>query len=196
MRAVGTLRVVCGVLVLGATLWLLGPPVEAQRVRKYGLSGKQVPERTDAGNWHGTWYYVSRDFKLAMWIRHEGEVPEVMLRFLSLAAPEGFQTDWAGQAEYPVRTGSGTFRLTVTEGDANTIKGSWDWKLQMGKSARVETGTFTIFRTSDGRSLVMNFDELNRRIERGETKDEMRGAPAWTFRKASKRLALWDELPF
>jgi hypothetical protein len=42
----------------------------------------------------------------------------------------------------------------------------------------------------------MEFDNLERVISRGENERVFSSSPSWSFRKASKRLALWDELPF
>jgi hypothetical protein len=53
-----------------------------------------------------------------------------------------------------------------------------------------------MYRTGDGRFFVMEFDKLERVINLGEEEKVLSSSPSWTFRKASKRLVLWDELPF
>ena len=54
----------------------------------------RIAERTDAGDWDGTWWYVSRDAKMALWIRTVDGVPELRFQYASKNAPEGFVTDW------------------------------------------------------------------------------------------------------
>ena len=61
-----------------ALVLLCALPVVGQ-VTNPGRQGTMIPERTDAGEWYGTWYYVQRDFKMAMWIRMEDGSPQVMV---------------------------------------------------------------------------------------------------------------------
>ena len=35
---------------------------------------------TTAGEWAGTWYYVARDYKVALWFRGKGKAVEARLR--------------------------------------------------------------------------------------------------------------------
>jgi hypothetical protein len=162
-----------------------------------GDVSRYVPPRDDAGSWDGTWWYTSRDHKIALWIRTEDGVPQIKLRLFSLVAPEGFETDWTGAAEYITKIGPGTFRLTLGERDANTIHGTWDWKLEAPDSARIEHGTFSMHRTNGGRQMAFVFDELIRTMRRnGRPDDVFTSAPALTFFLGSKRQVLWDELPF
>jgi len=186
--------------ILGAFLvaTLFAAPLGAQLTfEPRGEVSRFVPPRDDAGSWDGTWWYVSRDSKIALWIRAENGTPQVKLRFLSMNAPEGFETDWTGAADYITKIGPGKFRLTLSERDLNTIHGRWDWSLEATDSARIESGTFAIHRTNRGRQLALVFEELIRTMHRkGRPDDVFTSSPALTFFLASKRHVLWDELPF
>jgi len=182
------------ILVSALCLSILPPAIEAQR--HSGSVGKKVAPRTDAGEWYGTWYYVFRDGKYALWMRMQDGKPQAKLQFFSTTSPEGFETDWSGNSEYQVKRGKGKFSLIIDEGDENVIAGRWEWELDFGGSARVETGKFDMWRAADGRQIVLNFSELNHIRRRGEEQEVFSSAPTWSFRKASNRLVLWDELPF
>ena len=178
--------------VLGA-----GPALAQVGFEPRGEVTRFVPPRDDSGSWDGTWWYVSRDHKIALWIRTADGAPQIKLRLFSLIAPEGFETDWTGASEYITKIGPGTFQLALGERDANTIKGTWDWALTAPDSARIEHGTFAMHRTNGGRQLAMVFDELIRTMRRrGRPDDVFTSSPSMTFFLGSKRLVLWDELPF
>jgi hypothetical protein len=69
--------------------------------------------------------------------------------------------------------------------------------VQFSKSGREEHGRFQMYRGHDGRKLVLRFDEFERRRTSGD--DVRVSTPehhGMTFVKASKRIVLWDELPF
>ncbi len=175
-----------------------GGPLAAQlQFEPKGELSRFIPPRDDTGSWDGTWWYVNRDGKIALWIRTADGKPQVKLRYMSLNGPEGFETDWVGASDYITKIGPGKFRLTLGEKDANTIKGQWDWTLDSSNSSRIETGTFTIHRTNRGRQLALVFDELIRTMRRQNRPDEVfMSAPSLTFSLGSKRHVLWDELPF
>jgi hypothetical protein len=162
-----------------------------------GRVGTAVPERTDAGVWEGTWYYVYRDGWMALWIRPGGDgKPEVKLRYQSLATSEAFETDWNGRATYYLAGQPATFELSLDERTDTTIRGRWRWDVQFEDSGRTETGRFQMYRAADGRQLVLRFDEWELVIRRRDQIKRYSRPPAWTFVKASKRLVLWDEIPF
>jgi len=162
---------------------------------EYGRAARSSPEPTDAGVWDGTWYYVNRDIRVAIWLKTEKGKPKIKLRYAGSATLEGFITDWDGTAEYEFREKPGTFSLNIKKRDKDRIVGRWEWKLQLGKNARIEEGDYTLFRTGDGRFMVLEFDEYVRTLRTSKGDRVYRTHPAWTFRKASKRLVLWDELP-
>lgn len=154
----------------------------------------RVPERTDAGLWDGTWMYTSRDNRIVLWFRTEGGKPQVKLQYQSLASAEAFETDWSGKAVYYLSGEPATFDIALTRRDANTVRGTWNWKVEFTDSGRTEKGAFTLYRAGDGRQLVFKFDNLERIVRR---RDQVKHYPmdtSWTFTKASKRLVLWDEV--
>lgn len=155
-----------------------------------------VPERTDAGQWHGTWFYANRDVKMVLWLRQEQGRLQLKLRYSDTSSAESFETDWDGHATYRHDGFPGEFAIGLTASDENTIKGSWHWQLDRTRWVRKDTGAFTLYRTGDGRSLAWLFDEFERKITSGGQERELPPEYSWTFRKASTRMALWDEIPF
>jgi hypothetical protein len=192
----GSLVLVGIVIVAAAALPSALVLAQSNRRNTFGHTDLRVPKPTDAGEWDGTWWYVNRDARMAIWLRTVDGLPELKFQFMSLSAPEGFATDWNAHSEYETRNAAGLFDLQIDERDANTIKGTWNWTLDTDDSARRQRGEVTIFRTGSGRQLVVYFNRFEFSIGR---KDQEKWQPArqsWTFRKASKRLVLWDELPF
>ncbi len=181
------------------TVLFLLPAAYAQEMKtdRFQRRALMVPDRTDAGVWDGTWYYVSRDQKMALWIRTTDGLPELQLQYFGDVMVENFVTDWDGHAEYIVkRRHNGVFDMTITERDENTIRGAIDWTLQVGETTRTEKGAFTMYRAGHGRSIVMYFDEYERVETTATERRSWRPSQSWTFRKASKRLVEWEELPF
>jgi hypothetical protein len=163
----------------------------------FGRSVVAVPERTDQGNWDGTWVYANRDAKYALWLRtNEEGRPEARLKYQSTSSPETFETGWDGKASYALSGQPVTFALVFERADANLLAGSWTWDAEFGKSSRKEIGTFEAFRAGDGRALILRFKTYERTVKKREQVRTNEALPIWTFRKVSKRQALWDELPF
>lgn len=158
--------------------------------------GVSAPERTDEGRWKGTWMYTYRDGRMALWLRGDGGEPELKIRFQSVSSPEAFETDWQGEADYDVAGHPGAFTLDLETSDPDTLRGTLFWQLEGSNSTRTEKGDFTAYRAGDGRRLVVRFDEYARTIESGAKRFHAEPTPVWVFRKASRRLVRWDELPF
>lgn len=190
-RAVRTIPSTRVIAIAALVLALASSPVSSDQ-------GVQVAEPTGDGSFEGTWIYVNRDLQMALWLRQGGDgAPEAKLRYRSLAGPETFETDWTGQAEYYLSGQPATFAFVLEDGDRDRARGTWNWNIEFPSSARREDGAFTMYRGLDGRRLVLLFDRFERRVRRGE--DVKTWTPerhAVTFVKASKRLVLWEELPF
>ena len=86
--------------------------------------------------------------------------------------------------------------MKLTRMTQNDLDGTWKWDARLASSSRNETGKFTMFRALDGRTLVMEFTEYELVVIGRQKTVRSTQPPAWTFVKASKREALWDELPF
>jgi hypothetical protein len=157
-----------------------------------------VPEKTELGQWDGTWWYKSRDRRMAIWLRTVDGMPEYKTRFVNLRQPEGFETDWNGVSDYVTKNdGVGHFSLQASQRDADSIKGRWDWSLEVGTVARKQRGDVSLYRSGNGRSLVVHFDTCEVYIGPRDQPDRWRPMQeSLTFRKASKRLVRWEELPF
>lgn len=181
-------------LLLAVVLGLSGS-VSAQ-VSRPGRSSVIAPERNDAGSWDGTYWYVNRDYRAAMWMRTTDGLPEIRLKLVAFGSPEEFETGWDCEASYEVPDGHGEFALSINERDANTIKGSWTWNLQVGASVRKQIGEVTIYRAGQGREVVMLFDPFKFHIGPADQERWIDVDQVWTFRKSSKRMIRWEELPF
>jgi hypothetical protein len=154
----------------------------------------RAPARTDEGNWDGTWYYKSRVEKMAMWIRTDNGKPEIRVQYQSTIAPDTFETDWTGKADYFVAGRPASFALELAEWDENTLHGKWEWTVPIPGRGRSETATFKAYRSGDGRRLIMIFTEHLRVETRGGTENRRTSSFSWGFTKLSKRHVLWEEL--
>ncbi len=178
-----------------AAIVLGSPPVPAPTTFE-GEVGVLVPDPTEAGSWDGTWFYTSRDARIALWMRTRDGKPQLKLEYQGMQAPEAFETDWDSKATYYLAGQPATFEIKMTRADANRIEATWRWEVQFEDSGRIETGTFSIYRAGDGRSLVFKFDRLERLVRRGGAERKYEFKPTFSFRKMSKRTdVLWDELP-
>lgn len=189
------IALVCSILLGG--LAATGLPADQAGPDRFGRSTLSAPDRTDEGDWFGTWFYASRVRKMALWIRDDDGKTRVRLRLQGQKGdPESFITDWDGQAEYDVAGRHGRFSMSIDSVDANTISGSWIWDVQTRSAGRTETADFTMYRAGWGRQLVVKIENIQH-----EYRGDAASAPGadelvWLFRKASRREALWGELPF
>ena len=158
--------------------------------------GLKKADPTTAGEFDGTWMYVNRDARYAMWIRTKDGTRQVKIQFQSLANPEAFETDWTGKTTYYLAGNPVKFDLTVTGADADKITGNWSWVLEVGGSGRRETANVVLQRTGYGRNLLMDFQDFQRIVTQDGQNKVFRVPTAWNWVKVSKRELLWDELPF
>lgn len=154
------------------------------------------PQRTDEGRFHGTWFYTNAQTRMALWMRTENGRPELKLRYQSAQTLEAFETDWAAQADYDINGYPAKFAIDVRSADENVVEGHWSWTVEFPKSGREERGDFTMYRAGDGRQLVFDFADYEKNLHKRGSAGGYQGPLVWTFTKASKRLVLWDELPF
>jgi hypothetical protein len=162
-----------------------------------GRLGLGLPEPTSQGKWDGTWIYISRDVRLALWMAQDEGKPIVKLRFEgTLRGTESFETDWMGKASYFVEDHPGKFAFELKETGPDLIVADWDWELDMRGSSRTEKADIEMYRAGDGRRLVMHFKDFERIVRSGGREKVQDFPQAWTFRKMSRRLVLWEELPF
>ncbi|MBD3868277.1 MAG: hypothetical protein IFK94_09140 [Acidobacteria bacterium] len=163
--------------------------------RRPGVSDLRLTPQTNAGHWHGTWVYKSRQQRIVLWLREdESGKPEYRMQYQSTSTPEAFITDWAGRADYAVAGTDAVFHLAATERDADTIQGTLEWDLQFEKGGRKRAGKFLIYRGGAGRHLVIHFHEQSLTVRKGDKEATENSSSAWTFIKYSKRLVLWEEI--
>jgi hypothetical protein len=151
---------------------------------------------TTAGSFDGTWMYVNRDARFALWIRTKDGVRRVKVQYQSLASPEAFETDWDGKALYYLSGTPVTFELKVGKTTPDQILGTWSWILTIDRSGRRESADLVIYRTLYGRTLLMDFQNFQKTITRDGKSGVMKTPMIWAWNKVSKRELLWDELPF
>jgi len=154
------------------------------------------PDPTTAGSFDGTWMYVNRDTRYAMWIRTKNGVPQVKIQFQSLASPEAFETDWDGKAVYYLAGTPVTYELKLGKSSTDQLTGTWTWNLKVEGVVRQETADLVVHRTGNGRSLLMDFQNYQKIVTQRGKDNIFRYPVAWTWNKVSKRELLWDELPF
>lgn len=164
----------------------------------YGKSDVYRGEPTSAGNWSGSWAYVSRDQHWALWLR-EGEKGKVeaKLQYEAQGSPETFETDWNGTADYYFAGTPVKFELKLTKVAPERLEGTWRWVVSLPNSERIETADVALYRVGYGRSLVLDFgDNYQRIVRRGDKETKTTVPVVWSFVKVSKRQVLWEELPW
>lgn len=184
-------------LIVAAGLGVFGSRGAFAAGPAHGAAGtaESVEQPTNDGSWDGTWSYVYRDGRMVMWMRtREDGTPEAKVRFQSTTGPEEFETDWSGEATYVLGGQPATFHLEIVHGDANRIEGNWLWDVQFPSAGRSERGAFTMFRTFDGRELVLRFTKYEKVVRKGGHEVHFDAPVSWSFRKVSRRQALWDEV--
>ena len=157
------------------------------------------PAKTDEGNWDGSWFYINLDVQFGFFMRTQDALPELSVEYRSRYSPESFRTDWTGKSSYFLGGRPASFEMRITERDANEIKGTWRWEKFQGRARTLETGNFTLYRSGDGRKLVLKMEDLQRITYDPDTDEETarRSVPrVWGFPKASRRIVRWVELPF
>jgi hypothetical protein len=198
-RLPGLRLLVIGLVAPGLVVTVAAPGLAADSDApgSFGRSTVPVPERSDEGDWDGTWFYVSRARKMALWIREDDGEIRLRLRVQGQKGdPESFTTDWDGQAEYDVAGRHGRFSMSFDTKDQNTIAGSWDWETRVRGSGRTETAQFTMFRTGLGRQLIFHVTNVGYEYQGDSDAVSPAREFVWVFRKASRRQVLWNELPF
>ncbi len=166
------------------------PPIDEEKL----VDAVRALPRTDAGEWDGTWFYLSRNEKMVLWLRTENGKTEARIRYQSKITPEYFETDWNGQIEYYVAGRPSAFAFTLDDWDENTLRGTWKWDSPVPQMPRSESGRFIMYRGGRGRDLVIVFEEFLRIRSKGGRKTRFQQPASWSFRKVSKRLALWEEV--
>jgi hypothetical protein len=89
-----------------------------------------------------------------------------------------------------------TFELKPGASTADRIVGTWSWVLKAGQTGRSETADVVMYRTWDGRTLLMDFQNFEKKLTRGGNERVMKTPAVWNWIKISKRELLWDEFPF
>jgi hypothetical protein len=178
----------------------LAAPAGEQKTDLKGIGNEQIviqmADPTNAGSFDGTWMYVNRDMQFGLWIRTRNGVPQIKLQFQSLASTEAFETDWDGKASYYLAGAPVNFELKLGASTADRLSGSWSWVLKAGPTGRSETANIVVYRTWDGRTLLMDFQNFEKKITQGDKERVFKTPVVWNWIKISKRELLWDEFPF
>ena len=198
-RPTRSTRLSFGLLLTLVAALLLPSVLLAQRQqRAQAKSAVSSPDRTDAGEWYGTWYYKTHKEKWALWMRMEGDVAQLKIQFQNYDTGENFISNWDALSHYASSEKKGLFELTFAQRDIDLIKGDWVWQLgtaEVDSFVRTETARFQMYRVASGRQLVLRLDDFER-VYKGRDLYTLAAEQAWTFHKASRRLVRWQELPF
>ena len=198
-RPTRSTRLSFGLLLTLVAALLLPSVLLAQRhQRTQAKSAVSSPDRTDAGEWYGTWYYKTHKEKWALWMRMEGDVAQLKIQFQNYDTGENFISNWDALSHYASSEKKGLFELTFAQRDIDLIKGDWVWQLgtaEVDSFVRTETASFQMYRVASGRQLVLRLDDFER-VYKGRDLYTLAAEQAWTFHKASRRLVRWQELPF
>lgn len=183
---------------LVAALWILFAPFAiGQDESASRLGTLSLPQRTDAGNWYGTWGYVSRGEMVALWVREGADgLPEIKLRWQDAGSPAMFETDWSGRAEYETLTSHGRFSLALEERTPEVLRGNWTWETEGADGSRHRSSPVRAYRSGDGRATTLVFEKVTEIRRNGERERRREYPMLWGFTKLSKRLVRWEELPF
>jgi len=186
------------VLLLLPVLLVTGssPALAQDSMNRSTITSIARPERTDAGVFDGTWYYVQRDGRMALWARGNAGKLELKIRYQSAQGLESFETDLTTGADYDLSGKPARFSIEMSQADENTVEGHWFWEVKSRKASRLEEGDFTMYRAGDGRQLVMDFSSFQKKLTSQGRSGGYEGPLIWHFNKASKRLVRWEELPF
>jgi len=169
----------------------------AQKRHDPSLGRAVLYPATEDGNWDGTWLYVSRDLKLVIWMRTDEQgAPQMRWQYQAMANAEMFLTDWDGKVEYNWRNAKGQVDLRTSKRTADRIEGAFAWELDAGRAYRTVTGEYEIFRITDGRFFMLHFPNWKRVVVEGDETKTVEAVQVWTFKKISKRLIRWEEIPF
>ncbi len=162
-----------------------------------GAQGKRITRSfTERGEWKGSWVFVSRDEHVAFFMRGPAERPELKVRYEHQTRPEQFETGWDGRAAYFFAGKPGLFEISLEDTSASRLHGSWRREFTLSGTRVAERGAFTIARSGDGRWLLLDFDDLRLGRQSADgVVQERSTSRSWTFRKVSRRVVRWEELP-
>jgi len=154
-------------------------------------------EPTSRGDWFGTWIHKSRDFNFALWIRPGPDgLPQLKFQYLGLGKAEGFATGWDEPVRYGLRRGEGQFGVALTARSADRLEGRWEWTVDLGSSGREEHGVFSMYRVFDGRTLYIDYSQMEKVLRREGKESRMQLPHKLAFRKVSRRVVDWEEISF
>lgn len=162
----------------------------------WGRAAVAVPESTSRGSWDGSWIHKSRDHQMAFFARTVDGKTQIKVHFQSLSNAEAFESDWTGKATYYLSGFPATFEMKILEAGSDEIRGTWERSVDFSDSGKSETGRFRIYRSGAGRNLVVLFETWEKITRRFGDVSRWDNPPLWTFMKVSRRVVLWDELPF
>ena len=169
----------------------------AQMNSFYGKTTIKTPERTDAGDWEGTWFFLSKVHRMVLWMRNQNGVPQIKFRFQGQGVnAQNFETDWNAVGEINVKGRTGVFAMEFDQRDENTISGRWAWDVVQNDAVLTDKAEFIMFRGGEGRQMIWKIQNEPRKTEARSAIKPGSGLLVWTFRKASRRVVLWSEIPF
>ncbi len=191
----------------GAMRWVAGCALGAAALVTVAFTQLAPPPETAAGKFEGTWYRVDPENKQALQLRRSADGRGWDLRFYWRTGDEfEIDTNWETHHRFTYKGFPGVLDMVVDR------KLSTDKRLAVhyrrdqdgaNQSHMTEEGDLFIYRVADGRTLVWLQDPLKIDVkvaepiapyeEDGAKRAEQR---MWRFSKVTRRLILWDEIPW
>src|SRR5207249_4713349 len=149
---------------------------------------RELPPLSKEGSFVGTWFYVDNDYRIAIFIERD-KMGLLSMRYkLHSKGGLDFETDAGGFVRFledgvPVDL---LFKGTPNA-DQSEIHGRYERITTSKTTRREETGEFRIYRSSHGRSLVLQYPELTVRVtgQTGRPKVSVQPELLMIFSKAS-----------
>jgi len=157
---------------------------------------RHIPAQSNDGKFSGTWFYVDRDQRFALFFKEEEGTIKIKLRW-QMNVGESFETDWDGKCKYMFRGNEGNVNLALSNPEnKNILEGTWLWQYGLDSGGRTEKATFKIYRSEKGFKLAWIMPDWERVVKQGEKTRKMKIEQMHILRKASDRIILWEEIPF
>jgi len=190
------MRIKQGRFITIAVLIMIMLPVLDSYALQIISGARHTPEQTGEGTFLGTWFYVDRDQRFALFFKEEaGKIKAKIMWYVN--SEESFETDWDGKCAYMFRGYEGNVSLQISNpGNKELLEGKWLWQYRFVSSERIESGTFKMYRFEKGFKLAWIMPDWARVVKAGDKEKGLKLDQMHILRKASNRIISWEEIPF
>lgn len=154
----------------------------------------EVPARTDAGSYQGTWMSRDRAAQLAFWF--DESVKPMQMRYRYEVRNSGYgDSGESGTGSSTSAAGAGVFKLTSRLDPDGVIRGTMERHWSSAGVEVIETNSFEAWRIEKGDRLYCTFsNRLSRMTRDGETTTTPLPDYSFTFAHLTDELVHWEEL--